>query len=243
MVEYDDIVRIIEMCRKGAYFMSGKLIVFEGTDGSGKATQTRMLCQELERRGISYRKLEFPRYEEASSALIRLYLSGAFGSKPEDVNAYAAATFYAVDRYASYRQDWGEFYEKGGLLVADRYTTSNAVHQTSKLPAEERDKFLDWLFDFEYRLLGLPAPTRVLYLDLPTDLSEQMMRRREQETGTRADIHEQDTEYLRHCRENAAYVVERCGWTKIDCADAEQIRSVEEIHRQVLAQVEDLLTL
>ena len=158
--------------------MAGKLIVFEGTDGSGKATQTALLCSELDRRGIPYRRLEFPRYSEDSSALIRLYLGGAFGSDPGDVNAYAAASFYAVDRYASYKQDWGAFYESGGLVIADRYTTSNAVHQTSKLPAGERRAFLDWLFDFEYGKLGLPAPTRVLYLDMPTELSEQMMRRR-----------------------------------------------------------------
>ena len=138
----------------------GKLIVFEGTDGSGKATQSALLCQELEKRGIAFRKLEFPRYQEESSALIRLYLGGAFGSAPDDVNAYAASTFYSVDRYASYKQDWGGFYESGGLLIADRYTTSNAVHQTSKLPPEKRDAFLDWLFDFEYHLLGrrLPIP-------------------------------------------------------------------------------------
>ncbi len=223
--------------------MGGKLIVFEGTDGSGKATQTELLCQELERRAIPYRKLTFPRYEEESSALIRLYLSGAFGAHADDVNAYAAATFYAVDRYASYRQDWGKFYEEGGLLIADRYTTSNAVHQTVKLPAQERQKFLDWLFDFEYRLLGLPAPTRVLYLDLPTEVSEQMMRHREQETGTSADIHEKDAAYLRHCRENAAFVVDYCGWQKIDCARDGKIRPMEEIHREVMQRVEDLLVL
>ena len=176
--------------------MQGRLIVFEGTDGSGKATQSALLCRELERRGIPFRKLEFPRYQEASSALIRLYLNGAFGSDPNDVN-------YSVDRYASYKQDWGGFYESGGLLVADRYTTSNAVHQTAKLPPEERDTFLDWLFDFEYRLLGLPEPTRVLYLDMPTEATEQMMRRREAATHTKADIHEQDEAYLRRCRENA----------------------------------------
>ena len=145
----------------------GKLIVFEGTDGSGKATQSALLCQELEKRGIAFRKLEFPRYQEESSALIRLYLGGAFGSAPDDVNADAASTFYSVDRYASYKQDWGGFYESGGLLIADRYTTSNAVHQTGKLPPEKRDAFLDWLFDFEYHLLGLPEPTRVLSLDMP----------------------------------------------------------------------------
>ena len=158
--------------------MQGKLIVFEGTDGSGKATQSRLLCEELTRRGIPFRKLEFPRYQEESSALIRLYLGGAFGDKPGDVNAYAASVFYSVDRYASYKQDWGAYYEQGGLVIADRYTTSNAVHQTGKLPPEQRDGFLDWLFDFEYRLLGLPEPTRVLYLDMPTEATEQMMRLR-----------------------------------------------------------------
>lgn len=221
--------------------MSGRLIVFEGTDGSGKATQTELLCRELDRRGIPYKKLTFPRYDQESSALIRLYLGGAFGSRPDDVNAYAAATFYAVDRYASYKQDWGAFYESGGLLIADRYTTSNAVHQTVKLPVEERKAFLDWLFDFEYRMLGLPKPTRVLYLDIPTDLTEQMMRRREHETHTKADIHEQDDAYLRHCRENAAFVVDYCGWTKIVCTEQGRLRPIEDIHAEVMEKVADLL--
>ena len=169
--------------------MKGKLIVFEGTDGSGKATQSRLLCDELTRRGISFRKLEFPRYKEESSALIRLYLGGAFGDKPGDVNAYAASVFYSVDRYASYKQDWGAYYEQSGLLIADRYTTSNAVHQTGKLPPEQRDAFLDWLFHFEYDLLGLPEPTRVLYLDMPTEATEQMMRLREGAPRLIDDIH------------------------------------------------------
>ena len=221
--------------------MNGRLIVFEGTDGSGKATQTELLCRELDQRGIPYKKLTFPRYDQDSSALIRLYLGGAFGSRPDDVNAYAAATFYAVDRYASYKQDWGAFYEAGGLLIADRYTTSNAVHQTVKLPVEERRAFLDWLFDFEYRMLGLPKPTRVLYLDIPTDLTEQMMRRREHETHTKADIHEQDDAYLRHCRENAAFVVDYCGWTKIVCTEQGRLRPIEDIHAEVMEKVADLL--
>ena len=221
--------------------MQGKLIVFEGTDGSGKATQSRLLCEELTRRGIPFRKLEFPRYQEESSALIRLYLGGAFGSRPDDVNAYAASTFYAVDRYASFKQDWGEYYRQGGLLIADRYTTSNAVHQTSKLPQEQRRPFLDWLFHFEYDLLELPRPTRVLYLDLPTELSEQMMRRREQATHTTADVHEQDEEYLRRCRENAVFVTDYCGWTRIDCAKGGIMRSREDIHAEVLDKLHDLL--
>ena len=219
----------------------GRLIVFEGTDGSGKATQTELLCQTLEACGTPFRRLAFPRYDEESSALIRLYLGGAFGSRPDDVNAYAASTFYAVDRYASFKQDWGEYYRQGGLLIADRYTTSNAVHQTSKLPQEQRRPFLDWLFHFEYDLLELPRPTRVLYLDLPTELSEQMMRRREQATHTTADVHEQDEEYLRHCRENAVFVTDYCGWTRIDCAKGGIMRSREDIHAEVLDKLHDLL--
>ena len=219
----------------------GRLIVFEGTDGSGKATQSRLLFERLEREGVDCRKLNFPRYGEKSAALVELYLGGAFGSHPDDVNAYAASTFYAVDRYASYKQDWGGYYEAGGLLIADRYTTSNAVHQTAKLPPEQRDAFLDWLFDFEYRLLGLPEPTRVLYLDMPTEVTERMMRRRESDTHTAADIHERDAEYLRHCRENAAHVVARCGWTRIDCAKDGAPRSINDIHNEVMACVADLI--
>ena len=133
--------------------MKGKLIVFEGTDGSGKATQTGLLCDRLASEGASVRRLTFPRYKEDSSMLVRMYLSGAFGSRPGDVNAYAASAFYAVDRYASYKQDWGEYYEQGGILITDRYTTSNAVHQAGKLPEAERRAYLDWLFHFEYTLL------------------------------------------------------------------------------------------
>lgn len=181
--------------------MSGKLIVFEGTDGSGKATQSKLLFERLQREGVDCRKLNFPRYGEKSAALVELYLGGAFGTHPSDVNAYAASTFYSVDRYASYKQDWGKYYEAGGLLIADRYTTSNAVHQAGKLPDGEREKYLDWLFGFEYGLLGLPEPSLVFYLDVPTELTEKMMREREQATNTKADIHEQDEAYLRACRE------------------------------------------
>lgn len=240
MVEYGGIQIISEDEERA---VKGKLIVFEGTDGSGKATQTELLCRELARRDVPFRKLTFPRYDEPSSALVRLYLDGAFGAHADDVNAYAAASFYAMDRYASFRQDWGEYYASGGLVIADRYTTSNAVHQTVKLPEAQRRAFLDWLFDYEYRLLELPGPDRVLYLDIPTELTEQMLRRREKETHTHADIHERDDAYLRQCRENAAFVVDYCGWTRIDCACGGALRSKEDIHAEVLEKLSDLLVL
>ena len=213
--------------------MRGKLIVFEGTDGSGKATQARLLCRWLEERGIPYREIDFPRYGNPFAEPAKLYLDGALGRRPGDVNAYAASTLYAVDRFASYKEDWGGFYEGGGLIVANRYTTSNAVHQASKLPEGEREEYLDWLFDLEYRRLGLPEPDLVVYLDLPTELSERMMRLRERETGTRADIHEQDNAYLRGCRDSARQIAARCGWALVDCARDGAPRPPEDIHREV----------
>ena len=219
----------------------GKLIVFEGTDGSGKSTQFELLAKRLEAEQIGFQRLRFPQYEEPSSALIRMYLGGAFGDDPEAVNAYAASVLYAVDRFASYKEDWGGFYEEGGIVVANRYTTSNAVHQASKLPEGERQAFLDWLFDLEYGRMGLPAPDLVLYLDLPTEVSEKMLRHREQATATAADIHEQDGAYLRRCREGAREIARDLGWSVIDCAAGDAPRTVEDIRREVLSRVEPLL--
>ena len=217
--------------------MSGKLIVLEGTDGSGKATQARMMGQRLQREGIAFREIDFPRYGNPFAEPANLYLHGALGSEPGDVNAYASSVLFAVDRFASYKEDWGTFYEQGGVVIANRYTTSNAVHQASKLPAGERREYLDWLFDLEYRRLGLPAPDLVGYLDLPTELSEQMLRRRESATGTQADIHEQDEEYLRSCRMNARDIAHDLGWTVIHCDREGAVRTVEDIHEEIWQQV------
>ena len=221
----------------------GKLIVIEGTDGSGKSTQFRMLWEHLEADRVSFQHIVFPRYHEESSALIRMYLGGSFGDKPSDVNAYAASSFYAVDRYASYKMDWGKWYEEGGLVLSDRYTTSNAVHQASKESPENQPAFLHWLYDFEYDKLGLPRPDLIVYLDVPTDFTEAMMRRREADTNTKADIHEQDMEYLATCRRTGKAAAAYYGWTVINCVKDDQMRSIEdiqeEIYRHVLACLED----
>ena len=215
----------------------GKLIVIEGTDGSGKSTQFRLLTQRLEREKHSFQKLVFPQYAEPSSALIRMYLGGEFGSNPADVNAYAASTFYAVDRYASYKKVWGQWYENGGLVLSDRYTTSNAVHQASKEPVERQGEFLGWLYEFEYDRLGLPRPDLTIYLDVPTEYTEQLMRSREAATGTQADIHEQDMEYLATCRRTGRAAAEFYGWTVIQCVKDGVMRSIEDIHEEILRHV------
>ena len=221
----------------------GKLIVIEGTDGSGKSTQFNLMSQRLTEEGHAFRHIVFPRYTEPSSALIRMYLGGEFGKKPTDVNAYAASAFYAVDRFASYKQDWGQWYEDGGLVLSDRYTTSNAVHQSSKVPEAERRSFLKWLYEFEYDKLQLPRPDLTIYLDVPTSFTETLLRRREADTNTHADIHEQDMNYLATCRSAGKAAAAFYGWTVIECVRDGAMRSIEDIHeeiyRHVLACLED----
>ena len=218
--------------------MAGKLIVFEGTDGSGKSTQFSLLCRALEERGTVFQKLVFPQYSEPSSALIRMYLGGEFGSHPGDVNAYAASTFFAVDRFASYRKVWGEYYRGGGLVLSDRYTTSNAVHQASKMPAGAREDFFRWLADFEYDKLGLPRPDRVIWLDMPIDRAVANLRSREAATHTSGDIHEVDTGYLETCSAVARQAAEFYGWTRVPCVDeAGALRTPEDIHREILTLI------
>ena len=215
----------------------GKLIVIEGTDGSGKSTQFKLLTEFLENKGLEFKKLVFPQYAEPSSSLIRMYLGGEFGTSPSDVNAYAATAFFAVDRYASYKKVWGQWYENGGLIVSDRYTTSNAVHQTSKEPPEKQGEFLKWLYEFEYDRLGLPRPDLTIYLDVPTDFTEKMMRKREADTNTSADIHEQDMEYLATCRRIGKTAAQYYGWTVIDCVRDGAMRTIEDIHQEICRHI------
>jgi len=220
---------------------SGKLIVLEGIDGSGKSSQYRRICARMEQDGIDYNHIVFPRYEQESSALIRMYLAGEFGSHPDDVNAYAASTFYAVDRYAAYRTDWGEIYKRGGLILSDRYTTSNAVHQGSKLSDEELPGFFAWLSDLEYGKMGLPKPDLVIYLDVDLETSLARMRRREVRHHTHADIHEKDTRYLERCLHTAERAAEYYGWTRIpylkDGKERELMEKNDEIYRIIRAHI------
>ena len=223
----------------------GKLIIFEGLDGSGKGTQTALTAQKLAARGVDLRQITFPNYASESSALVKLYLAGAFGQKPDDVNAYAASSFYAVDRYASYKTDWGAFYRAGGLVLSDRYTTSNAVHQCSKLPPAQWDGFLNWLFDFEYHKIGIPAPDAVVYLAVDPEVSQRLLAARYHGDDSKKDIQEKDLDYLARSRAAAEYCAKALGWKRIDCtADGPQgktMRTVEQINDEILAYLQDIL--
>ena len=220
----------------------GKLIVFEGIDGSGKSSQYKLLCNRLKNEGFNFENIVFPRYNEESSALIRMYLGGAFGNDPADVNAYAASTFYAVDRYASYVTDWGRYYDNGGIILSDRYTTSNAVHQGCKLNSDELPDFFDWLYDLEYTRMGLPKPDLVLYLDVDVETSLARMAQRRAEDGSKADIHEKDPGYLEKCLNLGHHAASHYGWTMIDFKKDGEIRSLEEKHEEIYRIVKKVLT-
>ncbi|MEL7564582.1 MAG: thymidylate kinase [Dehalobacterium sp.] len=224
--------------------MQGKLIIIEsGADSSGKATQTQLLFKRLTAEAYPVKKVEFPNYQSPSSALVKMYLNGDFGKNPSDVDPYVSSTFYAVDRFASYKTEWEGFYTGGGIILADRYTTSNMVHQGAKLKGTDKDKYLDWLLNLEFNIYQLPVPDGVIFLDMPTDFSNRLMAERKNKiTGKREkDIHERNQEYLNISYENSLYVAEKYGWIKISCVMREQLRTIEEIHEDVYKKVKLIL--
>ena len=221
--------------------MKGKLIVLDGLDGSGKATHSKLIVQNLLLEWIPAQRVTFPNYEEPSSALVKMYLGGEFGSDPLDVNAYAASSFYAVDRFASYKKHWGKNLEAGETIVVDRYTTSNAIHQMAKIPKEQWDDYLHWLFDFEFDKLGLPKPDKVLYLDMLPEISQKLIEKRYDGDNNKKDIHEKDFSYLLCCREAALYCSEKLGWERILLCDEngpfDKMVNFQKIYEKVLQTV------
>lgn len=224
--------------------MSGKLIIIEsGSDASGKATQTNNLYEKLISEGYKVKKVEYPNYNSESSALVKMYLNGEFGKKPTDVDPYVASTFYAVDRYASYKTDWENFYNEGGIILADRYTTSNMVHQASKMKESERDKYLNWLFDLEFNMYKIPKPDAVIFLDVPVEISENLMKDRKNKINgeNKKDIHESDINYLKKSYENSLYIANKYDWTKIECVKNNELKSIEDIGFEIYEKVKKVI--
>ena len=220
----------------------GKILVIEGTDGSGKQTQTKMLAEKLEKEGMPFMEISFPRYEKTSSEFVKMYLNGEFGEKAEDVSAYTASTFYALDRYVSYKKEFGEFYNNGGIILADRYTTSNMVHQASKIQDDkDREKFLNWLYDYEYKILAIPQPDTVIYLNMPRKYAIQLMKDRENKIThqVQKDIHEKDEEYLQKAYENACNLAKKYNWEEINCIENEKIRTIEDISEEIFNKIKN----
>lgn len=217
--------------------MRGKLFAIEsGVDASGKATQSEKLYRRLISDGIKVKKITFPNYESESSALVKMYLNGDFGKKADDVNPYTASTFFAVDRFASYTTQWKELLESGWIVIADRYTTSNMVHQASKFDSEKEKKFfLEWLWDLEFIKMELPVPDEVIFLNMDPQISYQLMEKRLNKiTGQiKKDIHERDYEYLQKTYKNALWVADQYNWKKVNCSKNNQLKTIDEIHEEI----------
>lgn len=219
----------------------GRLIVIEGLDGSGKGTQAALLLKRLRESGKDVFEIDLPNYADNSSALVKMYLAGEMGNHPGDVNAFAASTFFAVDRYASFKKFWSKEYESGKIIVANRYTTSNACHQMTKLEKKDWDSFLSWLFDFEYVKLGIPEPDCVVFLDMPVETSQKLLEKRYNNDESKKDVHERDIDYLNHCRDAAIYACEKLGWKRIVCAEGGEPKSVEKISDIVFQTVSEYI--
>lgn len=222
----------------------GKLIVIEGTDSSGKETQTKRLFEKLEEKGLKVKKISFPNYDSPACEPVKMYLAGAFGEDAMKVNPYPVSTMYAIDRYASFKTDWEKFYNEDGIIVTDRYVTSNMVHQASKIrDLDEKKKYLNWLEDLEYEKMGIPRPDLVIFLNMPTEMAVKLMAERKNKiTGEeKKDIHERDKEYLKESHANACKIANIYNWKEIKCNDGERIKTIEEIGEEVFSLVEEVV--
>ncbi len=219
----------------------GIFVDLEGLDGSGKTTQTELICKRLKEDGIDFRQIKLPDYDSDSSILVRKYLAGDFGKNAGDVNSYAASVLYAADRFASYTEKWGADYSAGKLIFADRYTPANALYQMTKLDKSEWDSFLEWLFDFEYEKIGIPAPDKVIFLDMPVEVSQRLMTSRYGGDETKKDVHEANVEFLNACREAALYAAEKYGWSVVNCAENGEPLPIEVINDEVYKILLDVL--
>lgn len=215
-----------------------KLIIIEGLDGSGKSTQTALLEKYFENIGKNYKKIKLPDYDSPSSTLVNMYLGGEFGSNADDVNAYAAGAFYAVDRFASYKLKWGKDYNDGVLILADRYATSNLIYQMEKIPENQWDSYIDWSTDFEYNKIGIPKPDLVIFLDMPVEVSQKLMTSRYNGDENKKDVHEANVDFLNKCRKSAFYAAKKQGWKIVSCSDGENPLPVDEIHNNIVELVE-----
>ncbi len=219
----------------------GIFVDLEGLDGSGKTTQTELICKRLTADGVDFKQIKLPDYESDSSILVRKYLNGDFGKDAGDVNAYAASVLYAADRFASFTEKWGEDYNAGKLIFADRYTPANALYQMTKLNKADWDSYLDWLFDFEYEKIGIPAPDKVIFLDMPVEVSQRLMTSRYNGDESKKDVHEANVEFLNACREAALYAADKYGWSVINCAKNGEPLPIEEINNKVYSLVSEVL--
>jgi dTMP kinase len=214
----------------------GKLIVIEGIDGSGKATQVKLLVDRLHKEGVKVMSTDFPRYGEKSAYFVEKYLRGEFGSA-KDVGPYIASVFYALDRYDA-AEKIREGLKKGMTIISNRYTSANLGHQGGKIRDKKtRDRYIDWLLHFEYEILGIPKPDLTIFLDVEPKAAMKLIKLKGKRKYTRGkkDIHEIDLTHLKQAREAYLYAAKKYGWKVIDCMDGKKILPIENIRDLVFS--------
>lgn len=222
----------------------GRLIVIDGTDGSGKETQMKLLTKKLEEKNIDFKRIDFPNYDSPSSSLVKMYLEGDFGTNAKSISPYIASTFFAVDRYATFKKELEDYYKNGGIILADRYTTANMVHQAGKISDKsERKKFLDWIWNFEFNIFGIPVPDKIFFLNMPIDYVERLIKDRKNkfDENLPKDIHERDRKHLMESYEAACEVAKEYNWHEIKCVENGNLRTIEDIGNEIFDELEEIL--
>lgn len=217
--------------------MDSRLIVIEGLDGGGKTTQLELLKKEYP----NFRFITFPNYNSPSGEIVTDYLQGKYREDDKSVSAFTASCFYAVDRYISFKTDWGKDFYEGETVISARYVSSNAMYQMTKLPKERWDEYMNWLFDLEYNKFGMPKPFGTIFLDMPVEVSRKLLLKRYGGDSSKMDLHESNINFMRDCRRAAHYVAEKEGWSIIDCAGDGEALPIDVIHRSVKNKIEELL--
>ena len=231
-----------------------KFFVIDGTDGTGKATQVALLGERLEKLGYRVVKLDFPNYESNSSAAVKMYLGGELGDDPTKLNPYVCGTFYAVDRFINYIQNFKKYFEnesedgRDTVILSDRYLSANIIHQGGKIKdRKERRKYTKWCYDYECGLCGLPVEDMTIILSMPPAVSQKLMSQRYNGDESKKDIHEKNVNYLEDCvnklNDSIDYLQyvdvngKNVKWRLVNCSDGEKVRSIEHINDEILALV------
>jgi len=212
------------------------LINIEGTDGCGKKTQTELLYKHLSSIGKKCLLISFPNYESPSSALVKMFLGGEFGNDANVIDAYQASAFYAVDRVATMAKINVKDYD---YIIFDRYVPSNMIHQSARVKDKnELEEFLTWIDEFEFGKMRLPRPDKIIFLDMPVEVSLELANaRKDLKNGQTHDIFEEDKNHMFRAYENAKYVAEKFGWERIDCVEDGKLKSIEKIHQDILTKL------
>lgn len=213
------------------------IIAIDGCDGCGKATQTGLLQKWFESMEIPNVLCSFPNYENGSSKLVRMYLNGEIYSNLGDSNPYATSMYYALDRHITIEQGLNRL-RGNGVILCDRYTGSNAIHQMVKFNEQEWDSYIDWLYDLECNKLGVRNADATIYLHLSEKTADRLMTERYDGNEEKKDLHESDLAYMRACRKSGIYAAKKLGWGVIDCEDENgNLYSIEEIHTRIKAML------